>query len=315
MNQLQQQPDEPVSTLQLVGACLMAGVAMVRCMVVIAPMRLFDVDPAIDPLPLAGLGPAGSMVLDLLLVCGAVLCLFAECRQRRGLDPVLLVLAILPLPVILLHAGQDFDSMWRGSGWFAAVIGLVAAAHLARDHRMTVLMSAVLLSIACPLLLRGLVQVFLDHPQTVAFFQANKQMILEEKGWLAGTPGSLSDIGCICSCSGTWAYGSGCGSALNFIGELPGVRLKPPASSFSPLYSSSASSYAACVPPAAAPAPSPAVLIAFGVDRSWMLCRSLNVKVPGPEEAPKDSGSGAYGLLREEASTSIPSAAGSSRRP
>ena len=50
--------------LRWTGALGIAAVAIVRCVIVFAPQLVFDVDPVIDPTPLPGLGPAGSLFLD-----------------------------------------------------------------------------------------------------------------------------------------------------------------------------------------------------------------------------------------------------------
>ena len=55
-------------TLRWTGVIGIASVAVMRCVVTFAPRVYFDVDPAVDPTPLPGLAPGGSLVLDCLLL-------------------------------------------------------------------------------------------------------------------------------------------------------------------------------------------------------------------------------------------------------
>ena len=58
--------------LRWIGLAGIATFAVMRLAVFFAPQVLFDVDPALHPEPLGGLGPAGSMVLDVLLLLAII---------------------------------------------------------------------------------------------------------------------------------------------------------------------------------------------------------------------------------------------------
>ena len=120
--------------LRWTGAIGIVTVAIVRCVVVFSGQVVFDVDPAIDPSPLAGLGPAGSLFRDAarLAACGCGL--LGETLAGRKIDRLLVTLALLPAPVIAFHGLADAGDMWRGSTWLAAAVACVTLAHLGRDR-------------------------------------------------------------------------------------------------------------------------------------------------------------------------------------
>ena len=119
---------------------------------------------------------------------------FALWREasRRGLDPWLLALGLLPLPVLLVHGSGDLLQAWRGADWFAASITAVALAHLVRSagNRRAVL--SIVVGAVAVSGVRGAFQVFWEHPGTVAYFEANREAILAARGWTVDSPEALS---------------------------------------------------------------------------------------------------------------------------
>ena len=88
-----------VAAVACVGiAAIMAG----RALVAQPPDRWFDVDPASDPFPFAGIAPSTGLLLDSLTLVLAALAVLA---MRRGIDrggAVLVALAALGgIPVVL----------------------------------------------------------------------------------------------------------------------------------------------------------------------------------------------------------------------
>src|SRR5262245_20501581 len=103
-------------------------IAVLRGVVAFAPRVVFDVDPTIDPAPFAGLGPAGSLWLDVLLLAACSFALLGEALSGRDLDWKLLVLALIPAPIVLWHGWNDAGDAWRGTTWLAAMLSGAAAA-------------------------------------------------------------------------------------------------------------------------------------------------------------------------------------------
>ena len=170
--------------LRWVGLEGMVLVALLRAFLVIVPQVWFDVDPALDPMPLLAAGAAASHVLDLALLAVACCALVGEWRSGRGVHAWLVALACLPLPVIAFSAfGLGFEHGFRGMTWLAGMVAFVALAHLVRDRPMRVVALSTLLAASALLAVRGGVQVLVEHPATVALYEETREAFLAERGW------------------------------------------------------------------------------------------------------------------------------------
>jgi hypothetical protein len=178
-----QRADRRARGLRWIGGVGIAVIAVMRCAIFFAPHIVFDVDPAFDPSPIGGLGPAGSLWLDVaLLLCAA--CGFAgEALSNRRIDRVLIVLAFLPLPIVGLHGFTDAGDLWRGMTWASAAIACACLAHLAREPRLRIVLIALLVAAIVPILMRGIANVSYEHQANVRLFEENEQRILAENGW------------------------------------------------------------------------------------------------------------------------------------
>ncbi len=170
------------------GGVAIAVVAVTRCVVFFAAHLVFDIDPAVDATPIQGLGPAGSLALDavLLLACGAAL--LGEALAGRRLEWALLAAAFVPAPVVLWHGASDAGDLWRGATWLGAATAAVAVAHLARDRGLRVVLASILLAALGPLLVRGTANVTYEYADTVAMFETRSAEILAGNGWEPGSP-------------------------------------------------------------------------------------------------------------------------------
>ena len=184
--------------LRWIGALGIAAVAIVRCVVAFAPQVGFDIDPAIDPTPLAGLGTPGSLFLDSLLLAACGCGLLGEALARRGIDWRLLALALVPGPIIAWHGMTDMADLWRGTTWLAAASACATLAHLGRDRSIRVVVVALLGAVLVPVAIRGALQssispfgVTLAGPEyvdTVAEFEANRDVFFADRGWQPDSP-------------------------------------------------------------------------------------------------------------------------------
>jgi hypothetical protein len=193
--------------LRWIGAAGIAGIAAVRCVIVFAPQVVFDVDPSIayvaqldgtmDPALLPGLGPAGSLLLDALLLAACGCALLGETLTRRGLEWPLLALALVPVPAVAWHGLSDAGDLWRGATWLAAAVACVTAAHLGRDRALRLAMVSLLAAVLVPVLLRGALQSELrlgawtlvgpEHRATIAEFERHRDEYFRERGWAHGS--------------------------------------------------------------------------------------------------------------------------------
>ncbi|MHC5003526.1 MAG: O-antigen ligase family protein [Planctomycetota bacterium] len=168
-----------------------AAVGALRVMVLFVPERYFDVDPALHGTPLAGLAPAGSLALDAALLACCALGLAAEHRAGRRVDPLLLGLALVPLPVVLAHGWSDAGDLWRGTTWAAAAVAAVTIAHLARDGARRAACVGLLLGALVPLIGRGAMQMTVEHADTVAAFEQTREQFFADRGWAPDSPAAL----------------------------------------------------------------------------------------------------------------------------
>ena len=172
--------------LRSIGLIGIATIAIMRCVVFFAPQVLFDVDPAHNPTPIGGLGPAGSLLLDALLL-GACACgLLGQAIAGRRFDALLLVLAAAPAPIVLWHGAGDAGDLWRGSTWLSAALACAVVAHLVADRGQRLLLIALLAAVLVPLMARGVMQVpFVgaEYADTVAEYEAKHDQFLADRGW------------------------------------------------------------------------------------------------------------------------------------
>ncbi len=173
-------------SLRSIGLIGIATIAIMRCVIFFAPQVLFDVDPAHNPAPIGGLGPAGSLLLDALLL-GACACgLLGQAIAGRKFDALLLVLAAAPAPIVLWHGAGDAGDLWRGSTWLSAALACAVVAHLVADRAQRLLLIALLAAVLVPLIARGVMQVpFVgtEYADTVAAYEANRDQFLADRGW------------------------------------------------------------------------------------------------------------------------------------
>lgn len=200
----------PSHRLLWIACVLTVALAVARALIFFAPHRWFDVDPAVDPNPLRGLGPAGSLWIDAGLIAAAGLIHLGLWRARRTIRLLPLLLAGLPGVAILIHGwgdGGDGGDATLGLTWLAGALAAVSiyAALTSRAIegenggastggagstdggmrllRITVL--ALLLASAGPLLVRGFANVTFEHQQTIREFEAHKEQFLADRGWSA----------------------------------------------------------------------------------------------------------------------------------
>lgn len=189
--------------LRWVGAIGIAGVAVARCVIVFAPQVVFDIDPAIayvvyrdgtmDAATLPGLGPAGSLFLDALLLAACGAALLGETLARRGIEWPILALALVPAPAVAWHGLADAGDLWRGSTWLAAAVGCVTAAHLGRDRSIRLAMVSLLAAVLVPVLMRGALQSAIsidgwslrgpEYRETITEFERNRDAFYRDRGW------------------------------------------------------------------------------------------------------------------------------------
>ena len=172
-------------------AIALSTLAALRFLLPFAPDRLFDVDPGSVEGPFPAVGPSGAAFLDAVILLIAAVALWRESR-RDGLDPWLVMLGLAPLPVLVFHGSIDLLDAWRGLDWFAAAMLGLALLHLVRIPSNRRIVFSVMLGAIAAGGIRGFQQVYWEHAQTVAFFDANRELILGARGWAEDSAAALA---------------------------------------------------------------------------------------------------------------------------
>jgi hypothetical protein len=174
---------EQTGLLLPVATSLLLGLIALRCFVASTFDPAFEVDPLVDPLHWFGIGPGQGALLSVLSLVVSSIILLESRLSGRGIDRLLLLFASVPLIPILLHGTLSAADMSRGLDWFAAAIAAVSIAHAVRAPGMRSLVLSTLLGILAVLCAHGFVQIFIEHPMTVKYFQINQEDVLASFGW------------------------------------------------------------------------------------------------------------------------------------
>ena len=121
-----------------IAGALLAALASLRTLVAISPSIWFDVDPglgadrAVEALPMAGIGPSGSLAIDLAMMAVSAWLLLAF-AGRAAMLVAAAALAVLPAGLLVDESAVRLG--WRGWDWVAAWVASAAAVAVARNPR------------------------------------------------------------------------------------------------------------------------------------------------------------------------------------
>ena len=182
--------------IERVALALVAGIvglAILRATVPSVAFPGWDIDPGAFSGPVVGLGPTANLGIDLIILTlsGAVLALAAVvgatvrwwqwCLFAAGLVSVAWHARFAP--------GAAQDHLTLGASWAAAMSACVALSAAARFAGVTRLAAALLFGSIAFFALKAGVQVFVENPQTIEMFKANREAMLAAQGW---TPDSFA---------------------------------------------------------------------------------------------------------------------------
>lgn len=179
-----------------VAVAVMLAAIMLRAIVSYEAFPRWSEDPAVVPAAITSLTPVGSLVVDgVMLLAAAAVLVFAG-RDDRTTPLWMTVLASLGACGVMLHAYVlhatpspfQLDHLTLGASWSAGIFTALAVRAAAMDPRWRALTAACLVGIIGPLAAKGVVQVFVEHPQTLAAFNANKSEMLAVRGWSEDSP-------------------------------------------------------------------------------------------------------------------------------
>lgn len=174
---------ELIGWVAVVGVVAMAGL---RCIVAMNPDLYWATDPR-QGMALPEIGPLGAAVLDWLAMLTLALAVTAAVLRGQRVRWLLIGLWAIGLGFALWHGWDHAENLRLGGHWAGALALGVAAAHLAADDRWRRLMLAGLVAMAIPIGLQAMYGVVVEHPMTVADYEANREAILDSRGWEEGS--------------------------------------------------------------------------------------------------------------------------------
>lgn len=190
------QSDLPLADRISMGAILVAVGA--RAMLSFAGVSVFDMDPAIEASSFVGAVPAESVLLDALALGGASWLIVRRALSAAGIGSLAVWIALLCLPalvLLLVHAVNGGDQLWRASTWiagFALVIAVVSQANVENGLVLRRAAVAALGGIAVVMAVRGLSQMSSEHFAMVQYYEETKLSFLTAHGWLPDSSQALA---------------------------------------------------------------------------------------------------------------------------
>ena len=181
--------------LDWIGLTLLLWSVLARAAVGSEPLPGWDADPTQISIAIIGLGPAGSLVLDIAAWLGAA-CVFIGNRSRRSsIDPLALLAllgAICILARTLIVDGSDTEAVRIGSSWAAGWVGFSALLTLASRSALRSVVGALLAGFVLYLCSKAFIQVFFEHASMLAQFESDPAASLTAQGFEPGSPQALS---------------------------------------------------------------------------------------------------------------------------
>lgn len=187
---------EPRATdvaLRRLGLVCVLVNACARLITTTDPLPGWSLDPLTNLAPQNGVGPALSISLAALPLLGLALVLLAEGRAsgHHGRHGLALLLGAIALPAVAWHG-------WFGptasvanasvlASWTAAIAGGLAAFIACRHAAERALVVACCIGLAGPLAARAAVQVYVEHPELLAQFRADREQFLAGQGFSPGS--------------------------------------------------------------------------------------------------------------------------------
>lgn len=171
----------------LVGVIVMLWSIAARVLTSHDPFPGWSGDPFAVPTPILGVTPAISILHDGVLLAAAVLVFVGE--HRRGIRPpawetVLAALGVggASMHALVWHAGEP-QHVLTASAWIAAMTAGLAARTAAHDPLARRLLVAGLVALVAPIAIKGLAQVYIEHPAMMEAFRRDRDAIIASHGW------------------------------------------------------------------------------------------------------------------------------------
>ncbi|HED52615.1 MAG TPA: hypothetical protein ENJ00_00230 [Phycisphaerales bacterium] len=180
--------------LEWAGLTLILWSVLTRASVNAEPLPGWDADPTQVVVTILGLGPTGSLMLDLAAWLGTLLVLTGVRKQRQKIS-LLIPLALLGGVAVWLRTAlldwHDVEAVRIASSWSAAWAGFAGIAIATRRESVRRLVAATLIGFVMFFITKAAIQIFVEHPATVELFNSDKRAILIGQGIDPGSPQAL----------------------------------------------------------------------------------------------------------------------------
>ena len=177
---------------RLVAVCVILAVFSCRAVSSLSIFPGWDMDPLLVPYVPNGLGPAVSLLCDALAILAALPLLWprrGEASHRSALELLAVLIGAAP---ILYHGwfkdGAAIGDQRIGAAWFSAVLCALAVRRVASHAHVRALVIGTLIGLAALMTCKGLVQVLVENPATIADFRANQGQYLAAQGFSPDSP-------------------------------------------------------------------------------------------------------------------------------
>jgi hypothetical protein len=171
--------------LDWIGLTLILWSVLTRAAVNAESLPGWDADPSQMSITIVGIGPTGSLVFDIAIWLGAGLVFFSKRCRKSGID-LLSICSIAGAACVLARTlivdAHDTEAIRIGSSWAAGWVGFAAV--LSQAHRPLIrnVLGSLLAGFVLFLCSKAFVQVFVEHPNMLAQFDADPVANLVAQG-------------------------------------------------------------------------------------------------------------------------------------
>lgn len=186
---------EPAPRL-LLWAALLGGVALAKVFAGFDPFPGWGGDPVISGTVIVTYTPVWMLAFDLLLVVASLGVVFTSGHAPRGAGIVwgiVLTASLVAVGHARLGTSFQLEGLIAGSSWASSLVAAAAGWHASCfNPRARRLLVAILMGAMAPLAMKAVLQLQVEHPDTVAAYLAHKAEFLDAQGWLADSPMALA---------------------------------------------------------------------------------------------------------------------------
>lgn len=173
--------------LATLGTAALLGLALFKTAVPLLSFPAWDVDPMSIPPTAIGLGPTATMAVDctIITLAGVLMALTGPLVGRPRFVEIFLLLG--GLVAVAWHGvfapGATQPNLLLGISWAAAMSAAAALSRAARIDLIRRLGTAIAIGMLAMLAFKGAAQVWVEVPDTIAAFEADRPAILAAHGW------------------------------------------------------------------------------------------------------------------------------------